>query len=156
MAVKYYNFDIVFAEIPDETTLALNITNCPNRCPGCHSLHLQQDIGHELNRDALAALLGCYGRSVTCICFMGGDAAPVEVARLARMVKELMPAMKTGWYSGCDVLAEGVDPRSYDYIKIGRWDSSRGPLSSPTTNQHLYRIGEDGSMEDITKKFWRK
>lgn len=31
--VRYHNFDIVFAEIPDETTLAINITNCPNRCP---------------------------------------------------------------------------------------------------------------------------
>ena len=28
--VRYHNFDIVFAEIPDETTLAINITNCPN------------------------------------------------------------------------------------------------------------------------------
>lgn len=41
--VRYHNFDIVFAEIPDETTLAINITNCPNRCPGCHSPHLQRD-----------------------------------------------------------------------------------------------------------------
>ena len=30
--VRYYNFDIVFAEIPGETTLAINIANCPNRC----------------------------------------------------------------------------------------------------------------------------
>ena len=29
--VRYHNFDIVFAEIPCETTLAINITNCPNR-----------------------------------------------------------------------------------------------------------------------------
>ncbi len=155
MTVKYYNFDIVFAEIPDETTLALNITNCPNRCKGCHSLHLQQDIGHVLDEEALMGLLGCYGRSVTCICFMGGDASPLEVARLARFVKEQMPRMKTGWYSGCDKLPEGLDPRSFDYIKLGHWDAAHGPLSSPSTNQHLYRITED-EWEDITHKFWRK
>ena len=34
--VRFYNFDIVFAEIPDEVTLAINITGCPYRCPGCH------------------------------------------------------------------------------------------------------------------------
>ena len=28
--VRYHNFDVVFAEIPGETTLALNITGCPN------------------------------------------------------------------------------------------------------------------------------
>ena len=55
--VKYYNYDIVFAEIPDETTLALNITNCPNRCRGCHSPHLQKDIGRILDDDELKTLL---------------------------------------------------------------------------------------------------
>ena len=47
--VRYHNFDIVFAEIPCETTLAINITNCPNRCRGCHSLHLQADMGRVLD-----------------------------------------------------------------------------------------------------------
>lgn len=72
--VRYYNFDIVFAEIPGETTLAINIANCPNRCPGCHSPHLQADAGHVLDAPELRALLERYGRSVTCVCFMGGDA----------------------------------------------------------------------------------
>ena len=55
--VRYYNFDIVFAEIPGETTLAINIANCPNRCPGCHSPHLQADAGHVLDAAELRALL---------------------------------------------------------------------------------------------------
>ena len=80
--VRYYNFDIVFAEIPGETTLAINIANCPNRCPGCHSPHLQADAGHVLDAAELRALLKKYGRSVTCVCFMGGDAAPYRIARL--------------------------------------------------------------------------
>ena len=83
--VRYYNFDIVFAEIPGETTLAINIANCPNRCPGCHSPHLQADAGHVLDAPELRALLERYGRSVTCVCFMGGDAAPHRIARLAEV-----------------------------------------------------------------------
>ena len=51
--VRYHNFDIVFAEIPCETTLAINITNCPNRCRGCHSLHLQADMGRVLDEAEL-------------------------------------------------------------------------------------------------------
>ena len=38
--LKYVNTDIVFQEIPDEVTLAVNISNCPCRCPGCHSQYL--------------------------------------------------------------------------------------------------------------------
>ena len=52
--LRYYNFDIVFAEIPEEVTLAINITNCPNRCVGCHSPHLQQDIGENLTTEELS------------------------------------------------------------------------------------------------------
>ena len=55
--IRYYNFDIVFAEIPDEVTLAINITGCPYRCEGCHSPHLREDRGERLDADALAALL---------------------------------------------------------------------------------------------------
>ena len=76
--VRFYNYDIVFAEIPDEVSLALNITGCPNRCPGCHSTHLQQNIGDVLDTDALEVLLGIYGRAVTCVCFMGGDGRASE------------------------------------------------------------------------------
>ena len=85
--VRYHNFDIVFAEIPCETTLAINITNCPNRCRGCHSPHLQADMGRVLDEAELCGILARYGRSVTCVCFMGGDAAPHEIAALADVVR---------------------------------------------------------------------
>ena len=58
--VRYHNFDIVFAEIPGETTLAFNITNCPNRCPGCHSPHLTADEGRVLDDAELLALLSSW------------------------------------------------------------------------------------------------
>lgn len=32
--LKYAGYDIVFQEIPDEVTLALNLSGCPNGCPG--------------------------------------------------------------------------------------------------------------------------
>ena len=151
--VRYHNFDVVFAEIPGETTLAINITNCPNRCPGCHSPHLTADGGEPLDDDALRALLGRYGRSVTCVCFMGGDAAPQEIARLAGVVRQTFPALHVGWYSGREELPEKVAPQAFDYIKLGGWIEALGPLTSPTTNQRLYKVGPDGEMEDITERF---
>lgn len=154
--VRCYNFDVVFAEIPGETTLALNISGCPNRCAGCHSPHLQGDAGRELDEAELRELLDRYGGSVTCLCFMGGDAAPHEIARLAECVRRLQPGLRTGWYSGRDELPEGLRIGVFDYIKLGRWIAERGPLSAPTTNQRLYRVRSDGTTEDITERFRRK
>ena len=121
-----------------------------NRCPGCHSPHLQADAGHVLDAAELRALLERYGRSVTCVCFMGGDAAPHRIARLAEVVRQELPVLHVGWYSGRQELPEGFAPQVFDYIKLGGWVESLGPLTSPTTNQQLYRIGPDGAMEDIT------
>ena len=70
--LKYADYDIVFQEIPDEVTLAINLSNCPHHCPGCHSPYLQRNTGKELNRTTLSGLLRMYGKSVTCVCFMGG------------------------------------------------------------------------------------
>ena len=154
--VRYHNFDIVFAEIPCETTLAINITNCPNRCRGCHSPHLQADMGRVLDEAELCGILARYGRSVTCVCFMGGDAAPHEIAALADVVRRKFPMLHTGWYSGRARLPEGLRPQSFDYIKLGGWVEELGPLTSPTTNQRLYRVGADGAMQDITELFRRR
>ncbi|WP_418981825.1 anaerobic ribonucleoside-triphosphate reductase activating protein [Alistipes sp.] len=154
--VRYYNFDIVFAEIPGEVTLAINLTGCPNRCPGCHSPHLQADAGRVLDERELAELLGRYGRSVTCVCLMGGDAAPLAVAALAAFVRRSQPALRVGWYSGRSALPEGFPPETFDYIKLGGWVEALGPLTAPTTNQRLYRVDRSGAMEDITALFRRR
>lgn len=154
--VRYHNFDIVFAEVPDEVTLALNLTRCPNRCPGCHSPHLRSDSGRVLDERELAGLLDTYGRSVTCVAFMGGDAEPLEVAALSGAVRRSWPGLRTAWYSGRGELPGGVDPAAFDYIKLGPWIAARGPLSAPTTNQRLYRIDGNGAMVDITERFRRR
>ncbi len=151
--VRFCNYDVVFAEIPGETTLAINIAGCPNRCPGCHSPHLQADAGEVLDDEALGVLLGRYGPAVTCVCFMGGDGAPHEIARLAATVRRLKPKLRVGWYSGYPELPAGVAPETYDYIKLGPWVEALGPLGSPTTNQRFYRVAADGTMEDRTDLF---
>ena len=51
--IKYLETLVAFAEIPDEITLCINITNCPCNCNGCHSSYLSKDIGEELNNDVL-------------------------------------------------------------------------------------------------------
>lgn len=154
--LRYTDYDIVFQEIPDEVTLAINISNCPNRCKGCHSAYLMEDVGDLLTEESLSALLQKYGSAATCVCFMGGDAEPMEVERLARFISsgQAFPAVKVGWYSGKEELPERLDTRYFQYIKLGPYVESLGGLKSEYTNQRLYRI-EQGRMEDITYRFRR-
>ena len=50
--VKYVDTLVTFAEFPNEISLCINISGCPNHCPGCHSPYLAQDIGEVLNKES--------------------------------------------------------------------------------------------------------
>jgi len=154
--LKYVNTGIVFQEIPDEVTLAINISNCPCRCPGCHSRYLWDDIGLPLDTNAIDAFVKEYGSDITCIAFMGGDNDPKGVDMLALYIHEEYPEFKVAWYSGKTVISSAVKKTDFDYIKIGPYIRHLGPLKESTTNQRLYRQTEQGDFEDITSRFWRK
>lgn len=155
--LRYVNCDIVFQEVPDETTLAINISGCPCRCPGCHSPYLWKDSGTELSAESLDRLIEDEGgRGITCVAFMGGDADPAAVNSLAVSVRAGHPELKTAWYSGKTVISPAIDRNNFDYIKIGPYIRHLGPLSAPGTNQKMYRRKSDGTFEDITFRFRKK
>ncbi len=154
--LKYVNSDIVFQEIPDEVTLAINISNCPCHCPGCHSRYLWDDVGLPLNPEAIDDFVGKYGSDLTCIAFMGGDSDPKGVDLLAQYVHEEYPHLRVAWYSGRTVISPLIQKNDFDYIKIGPFIRHLGPLKRPTTNQRLYRQNDQGEFEDITARFWKK
>ena len=148
--LRLASFDVVFQEIPGEVTLALNLSGCPNRCAGCHSPHLWEEVGEPLDDNLLNSLLSGYGNAITCVCFMGGDAAPGDVAHWSACVRAATEGrLKTGWYSGRSELAAGIAPRSFDYIKLGPYVAHLGGVDSASTKQRLYRV-TDGEMKDIT------
>ena len=154
--LKYVNTGIVFQEIPDEVTLAINISGCPCRCPGCHSRYLWDDVGLPLDTDAINDFVAQYGNDITCIAFMGGDADPMGVNMLAQYIREEHPQFKVAWYSGRLRLPSTVTKTDFDYLKIGPYIRHLGPLKSPTTNQRFYRQAPDGTFQDITYRFWRQ
>ena len=148
MTLKCYSYDIVCQEIPDEVTLAVNISCCPNRCPGCHSPWLWEDAGRPLDEALIEELMESYGSAITCFCFMGGDAAPEEIERMARWIHERWPQIRTGWYSGKDTLPNGFDSAVLDYLKLGPYIAELGGLKSPQTNQKFFKKSPDGSWEE--------
>ncbi|MBQ8049033.1 MAG: anaerobic ribonucleoside-triphosphate reductase activating protein [Bacteroidales bacterium] len=144
--LKCYSYDIVCQEIPDEISLAVNISCCPNRCPGCHSPWLWEEAGEEMTEDMLTSLISGYSAAITCFCFMGGDAEPSEVERISRWIKSRWPHIKTAWYSGRAELPDGFDVKVLDYLKLGPYIEELGGLKSPDTNQVFYKVSPDGTL----------
>ena len=154
--MKYVNIGVVFQEVPDETTLSINISNCPCHCIGCHSEYLWDDVGTPLNVMSLQVMLDEYGADVTCIAFMGGDAEPKEVDVLAAYVKAKMPKLKTAWYSGRRDISDQIHLKNFDFVKIGPYVENFGGLDHKTTNQRLYRVENGKKLVDITSRLWKK
>lgn len=154
--LKYVDSKVVFAEIPNEITLAINISNCPCNCIGCHSSYLAQDIGEPLNLDNLTKLIKA-NKGITCVAFMGGDASPATIDAYASIIKYRYPKLKVAWYSGRDYISEDINLENFDFVKYGHYDKDKGPLNSKTTNQVMLEIKViDNKVfkKDITSKFW--
>ena len=149
--IKYYDKAIVFQEVPDEVSLALNITNCPHRCKNCHSPYLREDVGEELTMEELDTLLkDKIYKNITCVLFMGGDSCHLDIRDLANYIHTYYP-YKVAMYSGDDII-DGKLLDCLDYYKFGSYQEDKGGLDKPTTNQVMLKINE-GKIEDITKKF---
>lgn len=173
--LKYVDAKVVFAEIPDEVTLAINISNCPCQCKGCHSPYLAKDIGYVLISDL--TVFGYTGKDcspiedliynnkgITCVAFMGGDSSPEEINELARIIRRTHSELKIAWYSGRQELSKAIDLENFDFIKLGPYIEELGPLDSKTTNQRFYKVDklkpdetptgeEDWVLLNITYKF---
>ena len=158
--MKYLDTQVTFREFPDEISLCINITNCPFKCPGCHSPELREDIGTELDTKELDKLIKS-NRGITLVGFMGGKIK--EVNELASFIKDKYPDLKVGVYSGGYSLIE-FNFNVLDYIKIGPYMEEYGPLDNPNTNQKMfklfisknpYNVTGYKDIEDITYKFWK-
>ena len=137
-------------------TLAINLSNCPHHCEGCHSPHLRENTGEVLDNDTLTGLLEKYGNAITCVCFMGGDASPRNVEQCSVFLREQTSGrVKTGWYSGKNSFPEECSLQSFDYVKLGAYIENLGGLDSKTTNQRFYRI-DNGQMINMTEVFFKK
>ena len=158
--VKYTEAQVTFSEVPDEISLCINISNCPHRCKGCHSPHLQEDVGEKLTPEVLDRLIED-NKGITCVCFMGEGNRMLDIAYLSELV-HLKHGLKTAWYTGFNYnLSNQVIYRplfqGFDYVKTGPYIESLGPLNKKTTNQRMYKKISDKpfKFEDITYKFWK-
>lgn len=152
---------VTFEEIPLEVTLSLAISNCNGTCPGCHSPELRGDNGIELTEEVLDLLIQ-KNSGVSCVLFLGEGKSPSELRKLAVRVRNHWK-LSVALYSGRSRIEDDLWDY-FDYVKIGPYIESFGPLNKVTTNQRLYHYnplysdiscGKNG-WRDITSMFWKK
>ena len=150
--LKYVDEMVCFQEVPDETTLSFSISNCPHKCPGCHSSYLVEDVGIPL-KDVLPEKIEKYKDLITCILFMGGDNTEQleDLLWCANYCKN--KGYKIALYSG-DTQAPECIWKLFDYVKIGPYKQGLGGLNKETTNQRMYKK-QNNEWIDITYKFWQ-
>lgn len=155
--LKYVSYAVVCEEVPDEISLAINISGCPYRCKGCHSQYLWEYTGNYISDD-LDKLIDKYNSLITCVCFMGGDQNLNELYDLCKRVKKR--GYKVCIYSGAWNISRFAifhDNACIDYLKVGEYLESRGGLNNPNTNQRMYKVfnTKDKELEDITYRFMK-
>ena len=148
--LRYTDYDIVFQEIPDEVTLAINISNCPNRCKGCHSAYLMEDVGDLLTEESLSALLQKYGSAATCVCFMGGDAEPMEGGASRKIGYTVLPVYQVGTVRRKSWRLEigAYQPASLSH-RAGKDGRYYLPFQTVTVNRYL--LIYEGKFENTNK-----
>ena len=150
--------NVVLEEITDRLTLAIDISNCTGLCEGCHSPFLRRDVGVELTPEAIDSLIAD-NFGINCFLFLveGNDHDALMSA--ATYIRSSYPSLELGIYSGRESVEEDVW-ELFDYVKIGPFRPSCGPLNKTTTNQRLYHVlrNPDGTrtVDDITARFWHR
>ena len=147
--IKYVDNSVVFEEIPDRVTLAFSISNCQNNCKGCHSGFLRKDVGNILTEDLVIEKFSKTIKMCNCVLFLGEGNDKESLLKINDFIKEQFN-IETALYSGRDSVEDEIF-KHFDFVKIGSYQSDKGPLNKETTNQRLYYKGED-----ITHKFWKK
>lgn len=137
--LKYNGYTIVMQEVPNEVSLAINVSGCPYRCKGCHSSYLWDYIGEYLTDD-IDSLLNKYDGLISCVCFMGGDQNEEDL--LYCLNKARGKGLKTCLYTGTDDIKDIAETiiKKLDYIKIGRYIEELGGLNSKVTNQRMFDL----------------
>ena len=137
--LKYNGYSIVMQEVPNEVSLAINISGCPHKCEGCHSKYLWKYDGEYLIDD-IEKLLNQYSGLITCVCFMGGDQNQDDLLYCINMANK--KELKTCLYTGVDDINMSNKEiiEVLDYIKIGRYIEKYGGLDKNTTNQKFFDL----------------
>ncbi|MFA9487647.1 MULTISPECIES: anaerobic ribonucleoside-triphosphate reductase activating protein [unclassified Mannheimia] len=147
--LRFSSEQIVWQEVPNETSLAFLITGCPLGCKGCHSVESwKASKGKELTIDYLAERLTRYQGLISCVLFMGGEWQVETLLSLLKLCRQ--QGLQTCLYTGLE--RHDVPPyllAELTYLKTGRWIAERGGLNSLTTNQRFIDLRTNENLNHL-------
>ena len=147
--LHYCSEDIVWQEVPGETSIAYTVTGCPLGCKGCHSTDSwPAGSGTPLLPDYFMTRLTQYRGLISCVLFLGGEWQPEALLTLLRLSRA--QGLKTCLYTGLDTVSDEL-VEELDYLKTGPWIAARGGLDNPDTNQ---RFTDVASGKCLNFHFW--
>ena len=141
---------VVFQEVPDHISLSFTVSGCPLKCDGCHSQDTWAiESGETLTDESFVAHLNTYRGLVSCIVFFGGEWWPDCLVNKLKTAQSM--GFKTCLYSGFERVPNRIK-KHLDFIKLGAFQSDRGGLTNPDTNQTFIDLN---SGECLNHRFYQ-
>ncbi len=145
-----YHMGLTLQEIPSEISFYLEMGNCQEHCPHCHSPWLWQDLPFTPLDAVLPHAKKAKAEGCTAILLMGGSNNGISPQDLRTTIQCLNKILPVGLYSGND--APWVFNLPLKWVKTGRYEEKLGGLNHKTTNQRFYE-NIDGKFIDKTFLF---
>lgn len=134
---------ITMNEVPDKVAYFIELGACTQRCKGCHSKELWEEVKEPTSLDVLLADADeAIDKGANAIVLMGGTCNGLSTEELFTILQALSEIAPTCLYSGSDdekLNRFFAAETSITWIKTGSYKEELGGLSSPTTNQRFYR-----------------
>ena len=143
----YYDFQVVFQEVPGEISLCFSISGCPLRCIGCHSPFLwKEGQGSKLTPGVFQNHLDRYEGLASCVLFMGGEWHHKVLLSHLKQARKL--GYKTCLYTGLDQVPSSL-LEHLTFIKTGKWNQKLGGLDHKATNQVYREVATNKSLNHL-------
>ena len=143
----YYDFQVVFQEVPGEISLCFSISGCSLFCEACHSPFLwKKGNGALLTKEVYTSILNQYKNLATCVLFMGGEWHKEELVEMLRIAKN--KKYKTCLYTGEKAVSKEIY-NQLTWLKTGKWKQDLGGLESKLTNQKFVEIKTNKNLINL-------
>ena len=134
---------ITLNEVPDKIAYFIELGSCTQRCKGCHSKELWEEVKSLTSlADVLRGAENAIESGANAIVLMGGTCNKMSIPDLLQLLGGLSEIAPTCLYSGLDDEETNTyiaEHSGITWLKTGSYKEELGGLSSPTTNQKFYR-----------------